>query len=75
MDILIAILTFALLFALFAVSRVAERTRPCAGRGTDGERRCRTCPLQEGDSGRFGPCPGSDGSPSRSAVGEDPRHR
>lgn len=60
MEALVATLIFALLFGLFAVSRVAERTRPCQGRDASGERRCLNCPLRFSGDGEVGPCPGKD---------------
>lgn len=62
MELLFAVLAFALLFGLFAVSRVAERARPCAGRDASGEKRCRNCPLRLSEDGDFGPCPGEAGA-------------
>lgn len=73
MDFLIAVAAFALLFGLFAISRVAERTRPCAGRTSANEKRCRACPLRDDDSGRFGPCPGPDPISPGSAPQEQSR--
>ncbi|MGD2067176.1 MAG: hypothetical protein PVI57_00720 [Gemmatimonadota bacterium] len=58
METLVAVLAFAVLFGLFAVSRVAERTRPCKGRKGPGEERCGACPLRAGPGDRFGACPG-----------------
>lgn len=60
MEALIAVAVFALLFGLFAVSRVAERTRPCKGLDASGEKRCLDCPLRVSGDGELGACPGEE---------------
>lgn len=59
METLLAIVGFAILFALFAAYHLGEGTRPCSGRSAAGDERCRACPLREGRAGTAGPCPGS----------------